>query len=84
MAEAAIKQAAAFTLERRVLRDGRDALPEGIPRSHVQHGDPAGATTINVPDTVGYSTPEETWRALPLSDREYAGRGEGHLVRPLP
>ncbi len=44
----------------------------------------AGASTINIPDTVGYTYPSEYARDLPRPDRERAGRRRGDLLRPLP
>ncbi len=34
----------------------------------------AGATTINIPDTVGYTYPDRIRRGVPRPDRERAGR----------
>ena len=44
----------------------------------------AGATTINLPDTVGYATPEEYYQMFRDRDGEGAGLGEGDLLRALP
>ena len=44
----------------------------------------AGATTINIPDTVGYATPEEYPRLYPHAARARAERGQGGLLDPLP
>ncbi len=44
----------------------------------------AGATTINIPDTVGYTYPEEYAEVFGDLIREYAGRGRGDLLDPLP
>ena len=44
----------------------------------------AGAKTINLPDTVGYSTPDEVGDVLPLRDRARAELRPGHLQRALP
>ena len=44
----------------------------------------AGATTINIPDTVGYTAPRESADADPHADRAGAGRGRGDLRHPLP
>ena len=44
----------------------------------------AGATTINVPDTVGYTVPEEFHEVFDYLEEERAGRGPGHVQRALP
>ncbi len=44
----------------------------------------AGATTINVPDTVGYTVPEEFHEVFSLPDAERSRRRQGDLQRPLP
>ena len=43
-----------------------------------------GATTINLPDTVGYSTPDETRDVLPHDPRARADVRQGDLQRALP
>jgi hypothetical protein len=43
----------------------------------------AGATTINIPDTVGYATPDE-FRDVQDADRARAERRQGGLLDPLP
>ena len=44
----------------------------------------AGATTINMPDTVGYATPDEYARHVPDGARARAECRQGDLLRPLP
>ena len=44
----------------------------------------AGATTINLPDTVGYATPDEYRRDVPRRSRARAERRQGDLLGPLP
>ena len=44
----------------------------------------AGATTINLPDTVGYAIPQRIFPADPLCHRTYPQCGQGHIQRPLP
>ena len=44
----------------------------------------AGATTINLPDTVGYALPEDMERMFTDSPRARAGHREGHPVHPQP
>ena len=44
----------------------------------------AGATTINIPDTVGYTTPEEYRRPDPDAARARAERRQGDLLHALP
>ena len=44
----------------------------------------AGATTINLPDTVGYATPEEYGDDVPPGARARAEFRQGRLLRPLP
>ena len=44
----------------------------------------AGATTINLPDTVGYATPDEYGSDVPRSARARAEFRQGGLLRPLP
>ena len=43
----------------------------------------AGATTINSPDTAGYTVPEEFTEIISML-RARAGGGKGHLLHPLP
>ena len=55
----------------RVLADGRDALRPGLPaRGAARSAIEAGATTLNIPDTVGYTTPDE-YGALIAGIREH-------------
>ena len=44
----------------------------------------AGATTINLPDTVGYATPDEYRADVPRRARARAECRQGGLLRPLP
>ena len=44
----------------------------------------AGATTVNLPDTVGYATPDETARVLRRHHAARAERRPGDLQRALP
>ncbi len=44
----------------------------------------AGATTINIPDTVGYSYPGRIPRHLRRPDRQCSRRRRGDFLRPLP
>ena len=44
----------------------------------------AGATTINIPDTVGYTTPEEYGDLIRVHHGEYAGHRQRRHQRPLP
>ena len=44
----------------------------------------AGATTINIPDTVGYATAGRIRRDVPRLHRARARRRRGHLLHPLP
>jgi 2-isopropylmalate synthase len=46
-------------LGRRVLADGRDALRPPVRVRDREAAIEEGATTINIPDTVGYAIPEE-------------------------
>ena len=63
---AAIRDSVAYAREhfrrRRILRRGRDPHRARLPgRGAVGRGRRAGATTLNVPDTVGYTTPDEIY-----------------------
>lgn len=44
----------------------------------------AGATTLNVPDTVGYTTPDEMFALIQYLAPERRRRGEGRFLDPLP
>ena len=44
----------------------------------------AGATTVNLPDTVGYSTPDEIYRFFSGDPRARAGLGPRRLLGALP
>ena len=44
----------------------------------------AGATTINIPDTVGYTVPEEYFALIRDAARARAQRRQGDLLDPLP
>ena len=44
----------------------------------------AGATTLNIPDTVGYTTPEEFGWLIEYLIENTPGAGYGRLVHPLP
>ena len=44
----------------------------------------AGATTINIPDTVGYGVPEEYCGTVQHADQPGAERRQGDLLGPLP
>ena len=44
----------------------------------------SGATTLNVPDTVGYTTPEEIYDLFRFLGEQVTRSGRGHLLRPLP
>ena len=44
----------------------------------------AGATTVNIPDTVGYTTPEEYDRLHAHADRAGAEFRQGGILRALP
>ena len=56
--EEGVKLAAGYT-ERGVQRAGRDADRARLPAGVLRRRGEGGATTINVPDTVGYATPAE-------------------------
>ena len=70
---------------RRVLGRGRDALGLGLPgaRSSASALE-AGASTLNVPDTVGYTTPDEYAALIRHLLRARRRRRRGGLQRPLP
>ena len=64
---------------------GRHALDLEFTAEVLQIALDEGATTINVPDTVGYSMPDEhaeMWRALPPRSRAGRRRDVGPLRRP--
>ena len=44
----------------------------------------AGATTINIPDTVGYTVPDEFSDLITDAARTGAGRRRDHILDPLP
>ena len=43
----------------------------------------AGATTINIPDTVGYAIPSEFGALIQTLRQKVRGNGKGDLERPL-
>ena len=43
-----------------MVADGRDPHRMGLPRRVIEIAIKAGATTINIPDTVGYTAPRES------------------------
>ncbi len=70
---------------RRVLRRGRDAHRAGTTWCRCSASrSKAGATTLNVPDTVGYTHARRVRRADPLPARARAGRGRRDLQPALP
>ena len=44
----------------------------------------AGASTVNIPDTVGYATPGEMQELTRYVLRPYRGHGKGNSFRALP
>ena len=91
--EQALTQAAESVRQARSLCDDVEFSPEDATRSDrdflvemVRVAVQAGATTINMPDTVGYSTPEEYGADVSRGSRAHSShrRRRHHPLLPLP
>ena len=69
---------------RRVVGDGRDPDRARLPLPVVETAIKAGATTINIPDTVGYAVPDEYRDHDRDAARPRARSRQGDLLDPLP
>ena len=67
-----------------VFGGGCDAQRPRFPVPRRRSGDRDGATTINLPDTVGYATPDEIREFFDEIRRPRAERRQGGLQRALP
>ena len=67
----------------RVLGEGRDAQRPRFSVPGGRGGDRGGRTTVNLPDTVGYATPDETRSSSPTS-RSACPTSTATLQRALP
>jgi 2-isopropylmalate synthase len=75
---------AATTRRRRVVGRGRHPQRDRVPVPRVETAIKAGATTINMPDTVGYTVPEEYADLFKRDPRERAELRQGDLLGALP